>query len=296
MAQINKGIEGVPDLFEVFCHCPAWQTKWSGMLAHLKEVGEIQYRNHRLKTKKDKIVGYDLGGKMAFSAHKDDVRGLFLQCHNYLLDLWVAFWNAHKKGNACHLLKKTLLLQWPTDKVWVQMLNTPLPTAPIQTRYFPRLLAERKHALVLKKMGGCWVTRNGAPVTRVTHMCREEKKLCLEALMDLPLLVKIEIPSNMDFERLLPVLENIRRALKKPIICQRVKQKTGWNVAFRRIQGMGLKGCFDAASQTIVVDPRHPETLMHEMCHWMLGHGVVSVGKGVAAEKQVDELMGEVFG
>ena len=61
-------------------------------------------------------------------------------------------------------------------------------------------------------------------------------------------------------------------------------------MAIRRIKRLGARGLYDQASQTVIVDPRHPETLLHELAHWALEHDHMTAH--TQAEEEVEALLG----
>ena len=103
----------------------------------------------------------------------------------------------------------------------------------------------------------------------------------------------------MDYTGAAKVAHEVQQALtgsNRVVVRARNEGRT-WSLAIRRIQSMGLHGCFDVATQTVIVDPRHIQTLKHELCHWLLGHEVevFDTQQLEAREKEVDGLMKRLF-
>ena len=284
---------GQQHLWEIFPHCPTWTLAWQRTLDSLHTNGSSCY-NHLSLFKENGCVVARQNGEVVFCVKDNNPQLLFAQCHQRLAALWDVF--VKIKGQ-CPMLRQSLLSVWRTDKVWCQTIRS-LHTADVSTRYLPRLLSERKHALVLHKTNDEWRTRKNRPAKQVINASLDDKRQALEMLMDLPLLRKIEIPKVFDYDQLLPVLNTLKNGLKSTYAIDHAlaAKCTPWSLAFRRVQGMGFKGCFDAASQTIIVDPRHMNTLLHEFCHWLLGHDI-HVGKSLTTEEdQVEHLLDMAFG
>lgn len=283
---------GQQHLWEMFPQCPTWTLAWQRTLDALHSKGSSCY-NHLLLRKENGCVVARKNGDVVFCVTDNNPQLLFVQCHQSLAALWDLF---VKLNGQCPLLRQSLLSTWRTDKVWCETIRS-MHAPDVSSRYLPRLLAERKHALVLSKTNGEWRTRKDRPATQVLNASSEKKRQALQMLMDLPLLNKIEMPRVFDYHELLPVLNTLNDGLKSAYVIDHAltAKRTPWTLAFRRVQGMGFKGCFDAASQTIIVDPRHMETLLHEVCHWLLGHEI-HVGKSLATEEdQVENLLKTVF-
>lgn len=270
--------------------CPEWTAQWECLTAR----GVTDLAN-------------DLAEDDSPS-HADDF-ALFCQQHQRLATLVDALAHAHTQGEAMlQRLERVLIAQFPLDKAWRDAIQhrTSLLRARQKSRkhgaaYLPRILAERRNALVLvREKDGIWRTRKGAPAEQGLKQSGAARRAFLQALMRIPSLTRIEIPLTMDFTGAEAIAADVRRALasRHSMAVAARKANRTWALALRRIQSMGLKGCFDAASQTVIVDPRHLDSLKHEICHWLLEHGVdvPRTGEHIQAhEQQVHALMQELF-
>lgn len=272
-------------------HCPTWMLTWKRVITSLTKNTPCCYRSWTLTSTNNMVTGV-LRGERSFTVAINDPL-LFLYCHEDLHRVW----NVYFKNPKNQLVKKLLLHQWPADPVWKQEIETieqNFTQFSISSRYLPRLLAERKQALILYKQQNCWVNRNGTEFKNLLNKNSKTKQKTLLLLTQLPLLEKIEIPPYLDWNTLSSIVCDLLKGLKKPLIQDLLKGHKHWSLAFRRIEGMGFKGCFDAASQTVIVDPRHLDTLKHEVCHWILGHDIDTYSV-LDKEKEVEQLLQTIF-
>lgn len=155
------------------------------------------------------------------------------------------------------------------------------------------LLAERRDAWgATKQADGSWRMRDGRSMDEFMDRGREGRRSILRAATLLHGLVSIEIPkSHMAGKAWARELRRTAKWLNgdHPALVEARESGRTWHLAVRRTKRLRIRGAFDAATQTIVVDPRHPETLRHELAHWVLRHdGNSTAGK---AETDVEALL-----
>lgn len=261
-------------MYALMAHCPGWKSQWERRVAgdQASDLDLFCSYHHRIAALVDALP------------HAPSVNALALQS-----------------------LERVLLAQFPTDDAWRKAIRhrVGLVRARGKTRkhsgvYWPRILAERRSALVLKRQpDGAWASRKGAAAVQVLAQSGADRRHFLQTLMEIPGLQRIEIPLFMDFKGAPAVAIEIKRALASRTTLAMAARKEGrtWNLALRRIRSMGLNGCFDAAGQTVIVDPRHVESMKHEVSHWLLGHGVGRSGAGEMEqkEKEVEALLKRLF-
>lgn len=285
-----------PDDFQnIFERCPTWRMAWTRVLSSLSRSGASQYRTFELSQTGDCVMGAQNGVRV-FVVNSGDHRTLFERCHHDLLSLLQVFANMPAKSSK---IEQVLLWHWPIDQAWKDAIASVAPpvysSTFVSARYLPRLLSERKHATIVEQTNNTWKTKKGVALEKMLRLSSENKRHTLEMLMGLPKIAAIEFSSSLDFDCLMPIANTLTKGLATQRAKKLWKHNPSWSLAFRRIQGMGLKGCFDAASQTIIVDPRHVDTLIHEVCHWLLGHEVNTRQGQRVEEQQVDKLIHQVF-
>ena len=283
------------DFYNLFERCPTWRLAWTRALSSLFGSGTSQYRTFVLSQTDDRVIGTQNGARM-FVVNRNDHHTLFEHCHHDLLSLLRVFSNMPAKSSQ---IEQALVWHWPVDQAWKDAIASIAPSVSsssfVSARYLPRLLSERKHATIVEQTNNTWKTKKGVALEKMLRRSSENKRNTLEMLMDLPKIASIEFSSSLDFDCLMPIANTLTKGLATQRAKKLWKHNTSWSLAFRRIQGMGLKGCFDAASQTIIVDPRHVDTLIHEVCHWLLGHEVNTRQGQRVEEQQVDKLIHQVF-
>ena len=269
--------------------CPEWYAQWEQSPVRLQETAP--------------------GSVAGSNPSRADDFSLFCQQHRRLATLVDALAHAatHEK-EMLQRLERVLIAHFPSDDAWRSAIHhrTGLLRARQTTRkhgaaYLPRILAERRQALVLiRGKKGTWHTRKGVPAEQGLKRGGAHRSAFLQELMRIPSLTRIEVPLAMDFTGAETVAAEVRKALasRQQMAVAARKEKRTWALALRRIQSMGLKGCFDAASQTVIVDPRHMDSMKHEICHWLLEHGVEGprqASQTQVHEQQVHTLMQDFF-
>lgn len=237
-------------LQELMGQCPNWQAQW------LKRLHGKQ----------------DLTSKA------------FFQHYHYLAQLIDAMPVAYAVStSALKNLEQVLVAQFPMDPAWKNavrhrsgMIRSKDKPRKHGAAYLPRILAERRNAVVIiRNPEGEWQSQKSVKAAQILFQSGQERRAFLETLMSIPSLKRIEIPAIMDFTGAAAVAAEVRDALAGQNQATTDARKIGrnWNLALRRIRSMGLNGCFDSATQTVIVDPRHMESMKHEVCHWLLDHG-----------------------
>ena len=286
-------------LWNIFCQCPGWKSKWRRMIEGLQNGKNSDYRHFNFVVQIKFITVTSRQNQSVFSINIDwNQFDLFIKCHSDILFLLETYYKTKKMSLTSHFLKSALLTQWPTDSAWHNFVksDTCLSLAfntPFSHRYLPRLLAERKQALVLIFNDNKWCDKNGAALKDVLKISKIERQKVIRLLTNIPTLTQIELPNFLtlsDYSRLLSVLRKVKKGLKSEhhLITQAVADGKKWKLAFRRIQGMGFNGVFDSVMQTVIVDPRHMESITHELCHWLLGHGDNLVERQNNQNKEMD--------
>lgn len=140
--------------------------------------------------------------------------------------------------------------------------------------------------------GGDWVIHDGRSLDRFIQHGGQGRMLLWKSLIRLPALTRIEVPAkHLGQEAWAQVATEAYRFFEAdhPKVRQALQSGRTWGLAIRRIKRLGLRGLFDPDTQTIIVDPRHPPTLLHELAHWVLGH--THRTDPVRAEHEVHELL-----
>lgn len=262
-------------LYDLRPKCPSWTRQWE------RKVG------------RDNLQSEDL-----FFRHHQNIA--------VLVDaLPQAQRNSGQEALAC--LEKVLLGQFPADPVWknairhrVGLVKSHGKDRKHSAAISPRILAPRRNAtLLVRDPVDGWKTSKGSPISKVLSHSHPTRRQFIEKLCQLPGLVSIELPLSMDYKSSPELAQQVKRALMgstQEVVRAREEGRT-WSLAIRRIQSMGINGCFDVASQTIIVDPRSLQSIKHELCHWLLGHEVevLDARRLEVREAEVDELMERLF-
>lgn len=295
-------------LFNLHTSCPVWLSDWERALEELSNTGRSTYRGRDLEATND---GTRISPLPDSSFNKKGVTApnlhcLFCCCHADISAMVNAMGKPETHSEFRASLKDILLTQFPHDKAWTKairhkfgIINAKEKRRAHDSAIYPRILAERRHSLVLIKQNGEWKTRKGMPLESVLSNSHDHRKTFINLMVRMPGLTRIEIPTNMDFEAAIPPAEQTLKALlsRNHTAARARRMKLEWEFAIRRIRGMGLKGCFDPATQSVIVDPRHMDTLRHEICHWLLGHEIGRQSKSARqkAEEEVHALMKKLF-
>lgn len=281
-------------VWNIHNHCPAWRMQWQRALTTLYKKRCHFYRHFDVTLVKNSVIVSTSYDQHIFLSKLNE-KELFFICHRDIVDLFGTFMRMTKNGTSSSLIERVLINQWPTDRMWVNAIRQLVQSTYYNpsARYLPRLLAERKKALVLERTDDTWVSTKGLSLDKLFKKSDGIQRRAFELLLSLPMLCKIEIPFALDYEQFLPILQTIHQSIQAHP--EMFTNTTPWQLSFRRIQGMGLNGCFDAASQTIIIDPRALHTLTHEFCHWLLGHGIHTARDIHIQEQQVDTLLQTVF-
>lgn len=303
--------------FDVHSRCPVWARKWEKALSTLRSSGVVTYRGHSLLMDQNRVFSQTKDGVKNYlgvigeseTKTKNTYEKAFLWCHQDTLALISNMPRALDYPNRASFsyIKKILPLFYPHDVEWGKAVLEYVgneerklkSNKKTNTEFLPRLLSERKAALVLVRgESGAWTTREGVELNVVLQRGNAWRAQMIEVMTKIPSLCRIEIPFSLDFQEATTIAQEISQVLngKHPLIKEVRKEGHKWNLAFRRIQGMGFNGCFDVATQTIVVDPRHLESMKHEFCHWLLGHEVNARNKKLSiCENEVHTLENEIF-
>lgn len=252
-------------LYDLMDQCPNWKAQWTKRLH---------------------------GGQ-------DPTLVTFFESYHHLASLVDAMPHAHDAGDsAFQSMERVLVAQFPIDPAWKNAIRhrAGLIRSKDKSRkhgaaYLPRILAERRNAVVLiRNHEGVWHSQKNAKASQVLRQSSDVRREFLETLMNIPSLQRIEIPQHMDFSGAAPIAIEVKHALATQTKVAMAARKQGrtWGLALRRIQSMGLNGCFDAASQTVIVDPRHLESMKHEVCHWLLNHGIETEDRKRFSDREIE--------
>lgn len=200
-----------------------------------------------------------------------------------------------RENESLYKASVTLLRVQSKDGAWRPALNRRLALVRRAAQNQPRpscdaaILAPRKDVwLATKNSKGVWVMSDGRTLSKFRTDGPDHRSALWHAATKLPGLVGVEIPTK-HLGRLAWTEAFLRAQAwldtDHPLI--KAARATGntWRLALRRTEKYGIRGLFDPATQTVVVDPRHPETLTHELAHWVLGHSVST--PAVQAEREV---------
>ena len=304
-------------LWEVHQQVPVWQQQWRRAVKQLQQQGRTRYRG--IWIEREEALEQTNSVRLATSIYSGNPYGLgkvntgevavlspsnpelFLAVHGDLVGLVDSLKGAARQGQMPVVLN-VLLGQWPNQDAWVRAVRHRAAmakaglTSKEPGRGWERILKERKNSLGLEKgKGGEWRTRNGGNLSQVFQSSTPSRQNAIRALTRLPGVVAIELPRHLKFTVVLKVARTLRGILHSnhPAVTQALDEGRTWCLAVRPIQMMGVKGCFDPATQTVIVDPRHLESAAHELCHWLLGHEPQwsSVESFHKAESEVESLL-----
>ena len=139
---------------------------------------------------------------------------------------------------------------------------------------------------------GQWTIHDGRSLDKFIQHGGHGRKFLWSALTKIPALTRVEIPAkHLGYEAWAAGVLKITQFLESdhPKVQQALQSGRTWKLAVRRIKRLGLRGLFDPDTQTVIVDPRHPGTLLHELGHWVLNHNQHT--DPLKAEKQVHALL-----
>jgi hypothetical protein len=140
--------------------------------------------------------------------------------------------------------------------------------------------------------GGSWHIQDGRSLDKFIQQGGSGRRLLWTELANTPGLTSVELPTkHLGQEAWAIAVIEVKQLLAAddPNIRQAIDSGKTWRLAVRRIKRLGVQGLFDPDTQTVIVDPRHPETLLHEVAHWVLGHD--SLIGAERAEREADELL-----
>lgn len=139
-----------------------------------------------------------------------------------------------------------------------------------------------------------WQLHDGRALSQFLRVGSSARRVAWQSASTLPRLEAIEMPTkHLEGFVWAEAFDETARWLTcgHPNIQAALESAPAWRLAIRRIRSVGLRGLFDPSTQTVIVDPRHPDTLKHELAHWALGH---TAGVGARqAEVEVDALLAE---
>lgn len=305
---------GRDSLLGVYRKCPSWRGRWAEVRSELNASGATTYRGWRLALTSEGILldhARYPGGVMPPWDDKSDGGPLFERCHQDLIDALAALAPALRADRPLFdRLVRELALHWPSDPAWTAALHHRVAT--IEALAYrrnpgdgqglhPKLLAPRRESLQLHRVDrGRWQSAGGVAGEVIMAQGHPDRQAALATLMHLPGLVAIELPPRLDYSVVRLLARDLERVSQSssPVVKHALQQGRTWRLAIRRIQGLGFNGCFDAPSQTLIVDPRHLISVRHEFCHWVLNHGVKkeSETSHEDPEAQVHRLEEELFG
>lgn len=122
---------------------------------------------------------------------------------------------------------------------------------------------------------GSWHIQDGRSLDKFIQHGGEGRRRLWTALADTPCLDGVELPTkHLGQEAWAGAVIEAKHFLEAdhPKIRNAVDSGKVWRLAIRRIKRLRVRGLFDPDTQTVIVDPRHPETLLHEVAHWVCGH------------------------
>lgn len=119
-----------------------------------------------------------------------------------------------------------------------------------------------------------WRMADGRTLARFVADGRAGRGAAWREAARLPRLAGIEMPTkHMNGHAWADAFAGVRQWFDgNDILMAAAGKRPCWRMAIRRIHSAGLRGLFDPVSQTVIVDPRDPDTLAHEVAHWALGH------------------------
>jgi len=206
---------------------------------------------------------------------------------------------AREKPEVFQASAQLLLTQSP-DKTWQRAMNLRLAVVrrAVEINRAKRLVGDqlalqrRNDAWVaIQEKTGAWTINNGRHLSHFISRGGRERGLFWSELSKLPGLIEIETPTkHMGYAGWQNSIHKAARLLFEHPIFQLARNKNRtWKLAIRRVKRLGIRGLYDHSTQTIIVDPRHPETLLHELGHWVLEHNQMTAH--TQAENEVEELI-----
>lgn len=299
-------------LWAVHKRCPTWRRQWQDAINLLRQTRSSNYRGHTIQV--DESMGsFKVGAANGMGPYAlmfwydESMRPLFMACHADIIAMVSVLAGAARENDPIFQpLVQRLSLLFPDDPAWGKALrhrlgaiNAAARRSKVQMKGFQQLLAERHDSMVLVRQGDSWMMRNGAPVARTLNSSRPIRRQAIETLLSLPGLQRMEMPRLLNFDVVAKIASHLQRAMlgNHPLVVQAIAEGRTWNLAIRRIQSLGLNGCYDAATHTVIVDPRHLNSMHHEVCHWLLGHGVTPKEPGLLKqqEQEVERIEQELF-
>lgn len=152
----------------------------------------------------------------------------------------------------------------------------------------------RNDAWIGKKdlVSGQWMIHDGRHLEKFIQHGNWGRKLLWSSLIKMPCLTRTELPTkHLGHESWATAVAQAGQFLNsnQREVRQALCSGRTWGLAIRRIKRLGLRGLFDPDTQTVIVDPRHPDTLLHELAHWVLNHN--HRFEPIQAERQVHALL-----
>ena len=211
---------------------------------------------------------------------------------------------AREKPEVFQASAQLLLAQSP-DKAWQRAMNVRLELVRRAVENGDRRLKGDQIALKRRNdswvgtraEGGTWTLNDGRELAAFIARGKPERGAFWEALTALPGIVEMEVPNkHMGYTAWVEAIDQAQRLLtcQHPAVRRALTSGRAWKLAIRRIKRLGARGLYDQASQTVIVDPRHPETLLHELAHWALEHDHMT--EHSQAEDEVEALLGWLEG
>ena len=267
-------------LFSVHQKCPVWRAQFRRFYQNLCQDKKATYRHFAVFLSGQH--SFIVEGQKGNASHLTQ-RNLFWALHGDIEDLLKAL-SQDENTVSLEVAQSLLSSLWP-DKAWkvalVQRVGAIRGAKNRKERVFstlrPLVFARRTDSLLLQRKNNTWHTEKGTKLESIIKRSRYSKAEALKVLSQLPGLSSMEIPKGkLKWSYILREAKNLRRALrsKNAYVKTFLAQENEWHVAFRRLHKMGLNGCFDCVTNTIIVDPRSFETLKHEFCHMVLGHNL----------------------
>lgn len=194
-----------------------------------------------------------------------------------------------------------LLLAQSPDKAWQGAMNVRLALVrrAVEGKLTSGLkgdqlaLHRRKDTWVgTKTQRGVWTLSDGRDLAAFVKRGLDDRGGFWNTITALPGIIEVETPTkHMGYGAWGEVVKKAHILLdsQHPAVRQAKGEARTWKLAIRRIKRLGARGLYDQATQTVIVDPRHPETLLHELAHWILGHGHLTGHR--QGELEVGELL-----
>lgn len=115
-----------------------------------------------------------------------------------------------------------------------------------------------------------------------TKLIKQNYNLILEN----PLISFIEISKGFDNSKLTPFLELVNIYCKKIVEAKRITDEMKFSLKIRKIRRTNKKGMYIANQNSILLDPRHVDSFLHELGHWY--H--TWFDKSIKEEKEAEEF------